>query len=66
MEANISRSHGSIEVMASLRVLVHVAPEELGFEVVDILVREPHRGVVGVRHGVRGDITASVTLTLGH
>ena len=66
MESDVSGSHGNIEVMSTLRVFVHVAPEELGLKLVDILVREPHGGVVRVRHGVRGDMATPVTLTLGH
>ena len=38
--------------MSSLCVFVHVTTKDFGLKMVDILVEEPNRGIIGVRQGV--------------
>ncbi len=66
MKPDISGRHGQVQVVPPLRVLVHVAAENLGLEMVDILVVEPHGAVVRVGHGVGGDEAFAITLPFGH
>lgn len=66
MEPHVASSHRHVQIVPPLRPFVHVAAKYFRLKMVDIFVEKPDWRVVGVRHGVRGDETFSVSLTFGH